>query len=169
MPFSSSLRTETVYVVFVCSGNICRSPMAEIIVRDAVENAGLDSDVLLGSCGIGGWHVGEPADQRAQDELEHAGYDPTHTAAQLGSEHSDANLFIAMDDSHVRGLRRAGIPKERIRLLRSFDPSAPRGAEVEDPYYGGRQGFVRTRLEIEAAADGIVEWIKETLALSSDR
>lgn len=143
--------------------------MAEIILRDAVENAGLDSDVLLGSCGIGGWHVGESADPRAQKELVRAGYDPTHTAAQLGKEHSDATLFIAMDSSHVQGLKHAGIPKERIRLLRSFDPKSPKGAEVADPYYGGRDGFVRTREEIEAAADGIVAWIRETLALASDR
>lgn len=127
MLMNSSHRTESVYVVFVCSGNICRSPMAEIIVRDAVEANALADDVLLASCGIGGWHVGEPADERAQAELENAGYDPNHTAAQLGDEHMDATLFIAMDESHINGLLHAGVPKEKIRLMRSFDPASPKG------------------------------------------
>lgn len=172
MPMHSSHsldRTESVYVVFVCSGNICRSPMAEIIVREALEATPLSDDVLLASCGIGGWHVGEPADRRAQAELEHAGYDPHHIAAQLGPEHMDATLFVAMDDSHVRSLQRAGVPKEKIRLMRSFDPDSPRGAEVADPYYGGPDGFVRTRTEIEAATPGLVNWVSETLALASER
>lgn len=169
MLMNSSHRTESVYVVFVCSGNICRSPMAEIIVRDAVEANALADDVLLASCGIGGWHVGEPADERAQAELENAGYDPNHTAAQLGDEHMDATLFIAMDESHINGLLRAGVPKEKIRLLRSFDPASPKGAVVADPYYGDPEGFVRTRNEIEAATPGIIAWLRETLALASER
>lgn len=169
MLMNSSHRTESVYVVFVCSGNICRSPMAEIIVRDAVENAGLADDVLLASCGIGGWHVGEPADERAQAELEDAGYDPSHTAAQLGGEHMDATLFVAMDEGHVNSLLRAGVPNEKIRLMRSFDPASPKGAVVADPYYGGPEGFVRTREEIEAATPGIITWVRETLDLASER
>lgn len=169
MRMSSSDRTESVYIVFVCSGNICRSPMAEIIVRDALEATPLADDVLLASCGIGGWHVGEPADPRARAELESSGHDPYHRAAQLGAEHRDATLFVAMDDSHVASLQRLGIPKERIRLMRSFDPDSPKGAVIADPYYGGPEGFARTRREIEAATPGIIAWVRETLALVSQR
>ena len=166
---ASDARTQELFIVFVCSGNICRSPMAEIIVRDAIENAGLSDDVLLGSCGIGGWHVGEPADSRARKELAAHGYDPSHTAAQLGAPFEDATLFVAMDAGHVSGLKRYGIPSEKIRLMRSFDPNSPRKAEVEDPYYGGVDGFVEVREQIEAAAPGIVQWVRQTLDVASAR
>lgn len=81
----------------------------------------------------------------------------------------DATLFIAMDESHINGLLHAGVPKEKIRLMRSFDPTSPKGAVVADPYYGGPEGFVRTRNEIEAATPGIIAWLRETLALASER
>lgn len=169
MSSGSDARTQELFIVFVCSGNICRSPMAEIIVRDAIENAGLADDVLVGSCGIGGWHVGEPADSRAQKELAEHGYDPSHTASQLGRKFDDATLFVAMDAGHVSGLKRYGIPSEKIRLMRSFDPDAPRNAEVKDPYYGGTEGFVEVREQIEAASAGIVEWVRQTLEVASAR
>lgn len=153
--------TDGLYVVFVCSGNICRSPMAEIIVREALEEAGLDEDCRVASCGIGGWHVGQSADRRARKELEDNGYDPSHVAAQLGAEHADADLYVAMDSGHVSQLIARGIPEERIRLMRSFDPASPDGAEVDDPYYGGDEGFRRTREEIQAATPALVEWVRE--------
>lgn len=169
MPFAESGRTETLYLVFVCSGNICRSPMAEIIIRDNLEAAGLADDVRVRSCGIGAWHVGQRADSRARAELERNGYDPTHTAAQLGAEHLDATLFIAMDHGHFSQLVARGVPAEKIRLMRSFDPYAPEGAIVEDPYYGTADGFTTTREQIEAAAPGLLNWVRETLALVSER
>lgn len=162
-------RTQSVYLVFVCTGNICRSPMAEIIVREALDDAGLLDDVLVRSCGIGGWHVGEPADDRARAELLSAGYDPEHTAAQLGEEHADASLYIAMDKGHLNELRVAGIPKEKIRLMRSFDPNSEAGAVVDDPYYGPHDAFTRTRTEIEAATPGLVEWTRTLLKDLSGR
>lgn len=162
-------RTESVYLVFVCTGNICRSPMAEIIVRDAIEEAGLADDVLLASCGIGAWHVGQPADSRARAELIASGHDPHHVAAQLGADHVDATMYIAMDNGHVSQLVARGIPPERIRLMRSYDPDSPEGAEIEDPYYGDADGFVRTREQIEAAAPGIIRAVRNVLADASTR
>lgn len=169
MPFAQSGRTETLYLVFVCSGNICRSPMAEIIVREHLEAAGLANAVRVRSCGIGAWHVGQHADSRARAELERNGYDPSHIAAQLGPEHADATLFIAMDHGHFSHLVARGIPAEKIRLMRSFDPYAPEGAIVEDPYYGAADGFTTTREQIEAATPGLLDWVRETLALVSER
>lgn len=158
------------HICVVCTGNICRSPMGEVIIRDALEQAGLANEVRVSSCGIGGWHVGQGADRRAVAELAHAGYDGTqHVAAKLGPEHQDAQLFLAMDAGHVRDLKARGVYPERIRLLRSFDPNSPKGAEVADPYYGDASEFVRTREEIEAATPGVVAWVRDQIATASDR
>ncbi len=153
------------HIDFVCTGNICRSPMAEVIVRDKFEDAGLAQQVRVTSSGIGGWHIGQQADERARAELKAAGYDgESHRAQQFGGEQFDADLIVALDTNHVSELVARGVPEERIRLLRSFDPEAPEGAGVEDPYYGGPEGFVQTRKQIEAAADGILAWARQRLS-----
>ncbi|QPK78562.1 low molecular weight phosphotyrosine protein phosphatase [Corynebacterium lizhenjunii] len=148
------------HVVFVCTGNICRSPMAEVIVHDAMENGMLDLVARTSSCGLGGWHVGQGADERAIAELRRAGHDgAAHRAAQLGPEHMDADLFIAMDSGHQEELLELGIAPDRVRLLRSFDPQAD-SQDVADPYYGDESGFTHTREVIEAAVPGVLEWIR---------
>ncbi|MBK4141104.1 low molecular weight phosphotyrosine protein phosphatase [Corynebacterium macginleyi] len=150
------------YLVFVCTGNICRSPMAEIIVRDELEDAMLDLVAAVDSCGLGGWHVGQGADERAVAELRRAGHDgASHRATKLGEEHMDADLFLAMDSGHYDSLIDAGIEPAKVRLMRSFDPSAPEGAEVADPYYGTEKDFETTRKNIEAAVPGLLDWIRE--------
>ncbi|WP_296108160.1 low molecular weight protein-tyrosine-phosphatase [uncultured Corynebacterium sp.] len=181
------------HITVVCTGNICRSPMGEVILRAGLEEAGIatshspaadaaddaatpgapasaeaaastDAPVTLNSCGLGGWHIGDGADGRAVDELASLGYDgKAHRAAQLGPEHLGADLFLAMDDGHVRGLRNAGVAPERIRLFRSFDANSPAGAEVADPYYGQRSDFTEVGQQIEAAVPGIVEYVREQL------
>ncbi|MBC6794209.1 low molecular weight protein-tyrosine-phosphatase [Corynebacterium sp. LK28] len=190
------------HITVVCTGNICRSPMGEVILRAGFEDAGIatshspesgpspepgsspesgpspepgpspaaetagsaDAPVTLNSCGLGGWHIGDGADGRAVDELASLGYDGTaHRAAQLGSEHMGADLFLAMDDGHARGLRSAGVDPGRIRLFRSFDANSPAGAEVADPYYGSRSDFTEVGQQIEAAVPGIVEYVREQL------
>ncbi|GAA1892184.1 MAG: low molecular weight phosphotyrosine protein phosphatase [Williamsia herbipolensis] len=152
--------TDPVHVTFVCSGNICRSPMAEIIVAAALDRAGLADAVRIDSAGTGAWHVGEPADDRARAELRRAGYDDTHTAAVLGPEHDDADLFVALDSGHRRALARRG-DGDRTRLLREFDPDAHDDLDVADPYYGDADDFVLVREQVEAATPGIVDWIRE--------
>lgn len=163
-------RTENLYVVFVCTGNICRSPMAEVMFRDALEDAGLTPYVRVRSCGIGGWHIGQQADRRAIAELRNAGHDGSHhRAAQLSDKHRTADLFVAMDDGHVSDLVHRGVFPERIRLLRSFDPAAPEDAPVEDPYYGDQSHFAQTRTQIEAAIPGMLSWVRTMLASASAR
>ena len=158
------MSSDTLHLDFVCTGNICRSPMAEVIVRSRLEAAGLGDAVRVTSSGIGGWHVGDKADERARAELAANGYDgEAHRAQQFGAEQFDADLIVALDTNHVSELVARGVPEERVRLIRSFDPDAPEGAGVADPYYGGAQGFADTREQIEAAADGIIDWVRGQL------
>ena len=131
-----------IHIDFVCTGNICRSPMAEVIVRQKLIDAGLDPFVRVTSSGIGGWHVGHPADERALAELSAHGYDGSaHRAQQFGGEQMDADLIVALATRHVSELVAQGVDEKKVRLLRSFDPAAPEQASVEDPYYGGPEGL----------------------------
>jgi protein-tyrosine phosphatase len=88
-----------------------------------------------------------------------------HVAAQVGAEHLDADLFLAMDRGHDKALRRLVPDPSRVRLMRSFDPSAPAGAEVPDPYYGGPDGFEEVLAMIEAATPGLLDWVREHLGV----
>ncbi|SIS09116.1 low molecular weight protein-tyrosine-phosphatase [Williamsia sterculiae] len=152
---------EPLHITFVCSGNICRSPMAQNIFRTAVRNAGLGDQVRVDSCAIGPWHVGDPADERARAELLRAGYPDQHTAAQLGPEHDDADLFVAMDSGHLAALQRKRVG-DRAMLLRGFDPDAD-DLEVADPYYGSPDDFVTVREQIESAVPGLLAWVRDRL------
>ena len=136
--------------------------MAEIITRDAMETDMLDLLARVSSCGLGGWHVGQGADERAVAELRRGGHDGAgHQAAQLGPDHMDADLFVAMDTGHRDALIERGIPEDKVRLMRSFDPNSPEDASVEDPFYGTEEDFARTRSEIDASVPGLLDWIKE--------
>ncbi|WP_175934674.1 low molecular weight protein-tyrosine-phosphatase [Corynebacterium sp. Marseille-P4321] len=158
------MSTNSLHIDFVCTGNICRSPMAEVIVRSRLEDAGLRDQVRVTSSGIGGWHVGNKADERARAELAAHGYDgEAHRAAQFGGDRFDADLIVALDTNHVSELVARGVDEDKVRLIRSFDPAAEEGAGVADPYYGGPEGFTVTREQIESAADGIIAWVREQL------
>ncbi len=147
----------------VCLGNICRSPTAAAVLRDRIDRAGLTGRVEVDSAGTGAWHVGEPADTRAAAALRRRGYDDTHTARQFHRhDFADFDLILGADASNVANLLdQARTPDEvaKVRLLRSFDPVAPDGAEVPDPYYGAG-GFDEVLDQIEAACDGLVEAIR---------
>ncbi|ATY09764.1 low molecular weight phosphotyrosine protein phosphatase [Amycolatopsis sp. AA4] len=148
-------------LVFVCSGNICRSPMAELVFRKKLADAGLAGAVRVSSAGTGPWHVGEAADRRARATLKAHGYPTEHIAAEVSDEDLEADLLLAADESHLSFLQsRVGDPS-RVRLLRSFDPSAPEGAEVPDPYYGGDDGFEDVLGMIERSVPGLLDWVRE--------
>ncbi|MFC0114182.1 low molecular weight protein-tyrosine-phosphatase [Kibdelosporangium aridum] len=151
------------HLSFICTGNICRSPMAAIVVREHLRREGLEDNVKVTSAGTGSWHVGDAADSRAQKILLDHGYPTAHVAAQVGAEHLTADLLIAMDSGHARELRRLVDDPDRIRLFRSFDPAATGDLDVPDPYYGGNDGFQIVLAMIEAATPGLVEWVKENL------
>ncbi|NLU82838.1 low molecular weight protein-tyrosine-phosphatase [Rhodococcus sp. HNM0569] len=148
-----------IHVSFVCTGNICRSPMAANIVAHALRDEGLADAVRVTSAGTDGWHVGEPADERAAAVLARHGYPTDHRAARVAAEHLAADLLVPLAIGHDRQLAHLGVPNERRRLLRSFDPDADTDS-VADPYYGDLDDFETVRREVEAALPGLVEWIR---------
>ncbi|WP_280499780.1 low molecular weight protein-tyrosine-phosphatase [Nocardia cyriacigeorgica] len=154
-------------LVFVCTGNICRSPMAEKILASHLYRAGLANRVRVSSAGTTAWHAGADADPRTNATLRRHGYPTGHVAAVFGDGHRDADLVIAMDSGHDRELAQLGIPTERRRLLRSFDPDAD-GLDVPDPYYGPDSGFELVRDQIEAAIPGLLDWVRLALAAAPE-
>lgn len=152
-----------VHICFVCTGNICRSPMAEIVFTDALRDAGLADRVRVSSAGIGDWHVGNPADPRTETTLRGAGYDVAHVAAQVGSQHLSADLLVALDRGHLTALRRLVPERDRVVLLRSFDEAADGDLDVPDPYFGGPHGFDDVLHMVQAAVPGLLAWVRERL------
>ncbi|MET8765397.1 low molecular weight protein-tyrosine-phosphatase [Streptomyces sp. NPDC004658] len=157
----------TYRVCFVCTGNICRSPMAESVFRARVAEAGLEDLVAVDSAGTGGWHEGEPADPRTVSVLEEHGYDSEHVARQfLPSWFEGLDLVIALDTGHLKALRRLAPTEEdarKIRLLRSYDPAAGDDLDVPDPYYGGRDGFEECLEMVEEASTGLLAAVRDEL------
>jgi protein-tyrosine phosphatase len=162
----------------VCTGNICRSPMAEVVLRDRFEAAGLGALVVVDSTGISSEEHGHPIDPRARAVLAARGY-PVPVRSARGVRASDlvaSDLVLAMTEVHARALRRlAGADDDvagRVVMFRSFDPTAPAigraGREhlldVDDPWYGGPADFEDCLTQIEAAADGIVARVRSALA-----
>ncbi|MGW1623805.1 low molecular weight protein-tyrosine-phosphatase [Streptomyces sp. NPDC002172] len=154
----------TYRVCFVCTGNICRSPMAESVFRARTAEAGLDDRVETGSAGTGGWHEGDGADPRAVRVLAEHGYDSEHTARQFqASWFARLDLVIALDSGHLKALRRLAPTEEdarKVRLLRSYDPAAADDLDVPDPYYGGLDGFEECLEMVEAASVGLLAAVR---------
>ena len=148
-------------VMVVCTGNICRSPMAEIVLRERFAAAGLADRVVVDSTGISDEEHGNPVDRRARAVLERHGY-PTgdsHRARQV-EPRDQRDLVLAMTNAHARALRRLGA--EPV-LFRTFDPDAVGDLDVADPWYGGPRDFEDCLAQIESAADGIVEHVRNDL------
>jgi protein-tyrosine phosphatase len=151
-------------IVFVCTGNICRSPMAEVITRALAGSTQLgDGSTLadhldLRSAGTGPWHEGEPMDARASEALVRAGYPRHgHVAHQFSSSKlGQIDLMVALDRRHQQTLRGLGADPGRLALLRAFDPASGAAADVPDPYYGDDGDFDECRDMIAAACSGLV-------------
>lgn len=132
-------------VLFVCLGNICRSPLAEGVMRHLVQERGLEDRVEVDSAGTGAWHVGQPPDPRSIEVAARNGVSLEGQSARKvrPSDFSDFTRVVAMDDSNLRDLRGvepAGSAAD-LRMLRDSDPQGP--GDVPDPYYGGDDGFDR--------------------------
>ncbi|MHB8253327.1 MAG: low molecular weight protein-tyrosine-phosphatase [Acidiferrobacter sp.] len=152
-------------VLFVCLGNICRSPMAEGIFRDLVVEAGLGDRVSVDSAGTHGYHIGAPPDPRAQGVTTRHGID---IGGLLGRQvqATDIRVFdyvLAMDSENLRNLRRLpGGDQAHVRLFLEF-ASQSDTRDVPDPYYGGDGGFDRVYDLLEEAAQGLLADIRKRL------
>jgi protein-tyrosine phosphatase len=166
----------TFRITTVCLGNICRSPMAEAVIRARVLDAGLANLVLVDSAGTDGWHIGEDADPRALQTLRSAGYDLTHSGRQITAEWfiepGHPNLLLTMDASNyatVTSLAPDARAAQRVRMMRSFDPTLagiPAGdprLDVPDPWYGDHDGFGDVLAMLEAAALGLVAQLPDLI------
>ena len=143
-------------LLFVCTGNICRSPTAEGVLRHLAKEAGLELHVE--SAGTGDWHVGQPPDARAQHHARSRGYDLSAQRARqvqvLDFERFD--LIVAMDHGHLRLLERQ-CPREHRGKLRTLVA----GRDVPDPYYGGPEGFERVLDMVEAGCRALLAEIRK--------
>ena len=163
-------------VALVCLGNICRSPMADVVLSARVADAGLAAVVEVASCGTGGWHVGDPMDERAAATLTGAGYDASrHRARQFDPTWLDEHdLVLAMDRSNLADVVSTSSTTgsgsttgtDRVRLFRDFDPVDP-GGEVPDPYYGGHAGFEEVLAMVERTAAAIVALLQHELGVTA--
>ncbi len=159
----------TYRLCFVCSGNICRSPMAAVVMTHLVDTAGLGGRVEVDSAGTVAFHVGDPADARALSVLQSSGYDGRRHRARSfrPSWLEDRDLVLALDRGHLRELRAmagSDAQRDKVRLLRSFDPVAADGAEVADPYFGDEHGFVEVLEQVERACRGLLDAVSLVVA-----
>jgi protein-tyrosine phosphatase len=157
--------TAPVTVVFVCWGNICRSPIAERVARQKAEEAGL-TGVAFSSAATSTEELGHPMDRRAAAVLRDRGYDADgHVAHQAdAAEVTGADLVVAMEDLHVDRLRRIAPGADNLALLTDFDPAATPGSGVPDPWYGTPEGFYDTLAAVEAAVPGVLDRVREIQA-----
>ncbi|WP_370890673.1 low molecular weight protein-tyrosine-phosphatase [Janibacter sp. GXQ6167] len=162
--------SEPYRICVVCTGNICRSPMGEFVLRERFAEAGLDDVVVVDSAGTTQWEVGNPADPRTLAVMERHGHDiePYRSHRARSFERAwfpDLDLVLAADHGHYSTLRRlARTPEDRdkVVLFRDFDPKSV-GLGMDDPWYGDDSDFEQTYDEVVAAADGIVEHVQREL------
>jgi len=134
--------SEPIRVLFVCLGNICRSPVAEFVIRNRAIERGIAEQFFFDSAGTGDWHIGNPADTRMLRTALNRGVDMReHRAMQVtASNVHNWDWLVAMDENNRLDLLDMGADEEKLLMLRQFEPDNP-NAPVPDPYYGGEQGF----------------------------
>jgi protein-tyrosine phosphatase len=153
-------------ILFVCLGNICRSPTAEGVMRELVSRAGLREQIEIDSAGTGAWHIGELPDPRARTAARARGIELESRARQVdGEDFERFDLILAMDRSNLADLRRIapeGPARAQLALLREFDPRslAAGDLEIPDPYHGGPRGFEAVLDLVEAACAGLLASVR---------
>ncbi|MFG0293055.1 MAG: low molecular weight protein-tyrosine-phosphatase [Phycisphaerales bacterium JB050] len=146
-------------VLFVCMGNICRSPLAEGVFLHLLRERGLDSHFEVDSAGTGGWHVGNPPDPRSVAVASKHGIDlPSRARVIHRNDWEKFDLIIVMDNDNLSDCLDAGAPRHKIRHLRSFDPETNgSNLPVPDPYYGGEDGFETVFAMVHSACMGLID------------
>jgi len=157
-----------VAVLFVCTGNICRSPTAEGMFRHKARAAGLEGRIRIDSAGVTAYHVGEPPDPRAAEAAEQRGYSLDGQCARQvdAADFARFDLLVAMDRSHFSRLRAMApddASRDQVVMMSAFArrPNTPR--DVPDPYYGGGGGFERVLDMLEDATDGLLDHVRRRL------
>jgi len=145
-------------ILFVCTGNICRSPTAEGVFKSLCEEAGLE--LRIESAGLGDWHVGDPPDERAQHHARNRGYDLSAQRARQvrPRDFDDFDLILAMDRGHLRALQRMTPPKHHAKI-RLFVAER----DIPDPYYGGPDGFEQVLDLVEAQCRSLIAELRAPL------
>jgi protein-tyrosine phosphatase len=149
-------------ILFVCLGNICRSPTAEGVMRHVLREEGLEDQVEVDSAGTGGWHVGAPPDERATEAASRRSIALDGAARKFSPEDfAEFDLILAMDEENRRDLLALAPDDEargKVRMLREFDPASGGSGDLDvpDPYYGGEEGFEHVLDLVEAATRGLV-------------
>jgi protein-tyrosine phosphatase len=150
-------------ILFVCLGNIIRSPLAENLFRFQAEQAGVEGNYSVDSAGTAAYHLGEPPDPRMRKTAESHGVNNDGIARQVREgDFDEFDWIIAMDGSNRRDLLEIAYSPEKqakIRLLREFDPE-PDDPDVPDPYYGGAEGFENTYRIVERSVHGLLKTLE---------
>jgi len=151
-------------ILFVCLGNICRSPSAEAVFNGVIKKEGMADRFEVDSAGTSGWHAGEPADQRMQSHAVKRGYDLTSISRKFNpySDFDHFDMIIGMDDSNIQNLKRMARNATDLKKIykmtdfsREFDYD-----EVPDPYYGGSSGFELVLDLLEDSCEGLLQKIE---------
>ena len=168
--FMKAKENRRIQILFVCLGNICRSPTAEAVFRAIAARELADLELTIDSAGTAAYHIGEPPDRRTREAAARRGYDLSDLRARLveAEDFERFDLILAMDQQNLRMLeRRAPMPvRERIRLFLEYAPEAGE-TEVPDPYYGGANGFEHVLDLIEAASRGLCAALRSGEAVSA--
>ncbi len=158
--------------MFVCSGNICRSPIAHAVVEERIRSAGLQKSISLESSGTTSYHLGDDVDRRARAELARHGIRFRHRARLFRPADLDEyDLILTMDRGNYRSVLRLADERQRekVRMFRTYDPEGGEDAEVPDPYYGATDGFGRVYEIIDRSADALVRALSGSKVGSHER
>ncbi len=158
-------KEKKIRVLFVCLGNICRSPLAEAVFRQLVKERGLEAYIEVDSAGTGAWHVGEPPDRRMRVTAERHGVSMEGMVARQisPSDLETADYILVMDKDNLHDVLyhdREGKWGYKVRLFREFDPH-PGSYQVPDPYYGGPEGFEEVYRIVRRTAEAFLEHLIE--------
>ena len=156
--------SKVVEISFVCLGNICRSPLAQGVFQDLVNQKKLEQKIIVTSAGTSGWHIGDLPDERMCRTAQSKGIQLESRARQFQSaDFNRFNLILAMDHSNLARLEEiapSNLSPEKLMLFRSFDPECNGNQDVPDPYYGGAKGFEEVYFMVKRTCPPLLDYIK---------